>query len=143
MAASDVSITASNVKRVNSGEGTQVRLLGEAVDAGEVCYLNSTTYDLADGDSATAGAKKAAIAMALDSGSTSDPVAFAINGETVNVGAVLTANRTYYLSDTGGKILEESDLGELATGDAIVRVGYSTSTSLLVLDFQDYGTTAP
>lgn len=142
MAASDVSITAANVKIVNAGEGQQSRAVSETVDAGEVCYLSGTSYALADADAASASANKGAIAMAVTSGGTTDPVLFARQGETVNVGAVLTANRTYYLSDTSGKILLESNLGELASGDSHVRVGYSISTSELVLDFKDYGTTA-
>lgn len=147
MAASEVNPTASNVKRVISGQGAQVRDCGEAITAGDICYsTGSSDYFLANADSTHSGGKIGTadtIAIALDTGSTNDPIAFAKNGETVELGAVLTAYRTYYISDTDGNYLEEADLGELNTGDAIVRIGYSISTSQLVIDYKDFGVTAP
>ncbi|WP_420578785.1 hypothetical protein [Oceaniradius stylonematis] len=133
----DISITPANVIAAATAtleDGT----FGEAVDAGEVVYRDTSDgkSKLADCDSGTAAAQVPR-GIALNGGGDGQPGRFLTEGD-LTVGEVLTPGVSYYLSSTAGKICPYADLG---SGDRVVHVGVAKSASVLAVLFNDSGAT--
>lgn len=128
----NLSITAADVV-ADSNASRENGVAGEAIAAGEMCYLSSTTrkFMLADADSATAEARRATH-IALNSAALNQPLAVMKAGD-VTLGAVLTAGVAYYLSDDPGKICP---LADVSGGDYICLIGLAKSTSVLAVAIQ-------
>lgn len=125
----NITITAANVV-ADSNATVERGSAGEAIAAGQMVYLSSTSrkWMLADADSATAEARKAT-AMALNTAALNQPLAV-LRGGDVALGAVLIAGQAYYLSDDAGMICP---LADVTGGDYICLVGLAKSASVLTL----------
>jgi hypothetical protein len=131
----DLSITAGNVVP-GSGAIRRRGVAGEAIDAGEMLYLDPAdgTYKLADCDSATVAARSPA-GIAVNSAGVGQPLTLVESGD-VTLGSVLTAGTAYYLSGTAGGIAPVADL---LTGDYPVIVGIARSASVLRIGLLEAG----
>jgi hypothetical protein len=131
----DISITAANVvagANANTDQGSA----GETITAGQTVYKSSTTnkWMKADSNSATVEARTAT-AIALNSASLNQPLKVHKSGD-ITIGATLTANTAYYLSDTPGGICPLADVG---TGEYLVLIGIARTTAILQVDIQSTG----
>jgi len=134
----DLTVTATSVIKGSNVTNIQTKTAGEAIDAGEVVYLDTTTstMKLADADSGTTlDAVRTPIGIALNSAGTGQPLTYMTSGD-VTLGAILTAGTAYYLSGTAGKICP---LADVAAGDDVVALGLAKSTSVLALNIQAPG----
>lgn len=104
---------------------SEMRTAGEALVAGDWCYLN-TDGKMWKADASAAATAAGLIAMAAEAISANASGRFVIFGKWTTTG--LTAGATYYLSETAGAITATAP----ATTGAIVRiVGYAESTTVL------------
>lgn len=131
----DLTITAANVV-AGSGARTAAGTAGATITAGQVVYLDSasSTYKLADCDSATAAVRSPA-GIALNGASSGQPIDVLTSGP-ITIGATLTAGVAYYLSATAGGICPVADL---AAGDYPTIIGIATSTSVLSVKIHESG----
>lgn len=132
----DLTITAANVL-AGSGAKKVHGTAGATVTAGQVVYLDTTTstYKLADCDSATAAARSPA-GIALHGASSGQPLAVHASG-LITIGATLTKGVAYYLSPTAGGICPVADV---LAGDYPTILGIATSTSVLKVQIIESGT---
>lgn len=131
----DLSITAANVA---AGGGAKIvpGTAGEAITAGQVVYLDSSTgrFKLADNNSATA-AVRSPYGIALNGAAAGQPLSVLTSGP-ITIGATLTAGVAYYLSATAGGICPVADL---ATGQYPTVLGIATSTTVLRVNLTESG----
>ncbi len=133
----DLVVTAANVVADPSAS----RVLGQAgevITAGKAVYLSSITkkWMLADSNSATAEAKKAA-GIALNGAALNQPLVVCTGGA-VTMGATLVPGDPYYLSETPGGIQPAADLG---AGENVCQLGLAISASVLNVAIQNPGVT--
>lgn len=137
----DLTISASSVlpgSNASLGEKTA----GEAIDAGEVVYHDSSakTLKLADNDAGTTGAEiRKPVGIAVNSAAAGQPCKYVKEGD-ITLGSVLTAGTDYYLSGNAGKICPRADV---AAGDDVVLLGLAKSATVLALDIQIPGVELP
>lgn len=131
----DLSITAANVV-AGSGAKKVTGTAGAAITAGQVVYYDSTTstYKLADTDSATAAVRSPA-GIALNGASANQPVTVLTSGP-VTIGATVAVGDVYYLSGTAGGLAPFADV---AAGDYPCVIGICTSTSVLNVKILEAG----
>lgn len=131
----DLTITAASVVAGSNAE-VDSGIAGEAIAAGKSIYVNSTTNRvmLSDSNSATVEARRSK-GIALNGAASGQPVDYIKSGD-LTVGAVLTANTPYYMSDTPGGICPIADVG---TGEYLCQLGLAKSTSVLAVDIQTTG----
>lgn len=131
----DLSITPANVEAgttptPNIGEA----IASEAIDAGEVVYLDPTANNqaaLADADtSATARAK----GVAITSSAAGQPVKYVRSGELILGTGVTTEGVVYVVSTTAGGI---APIGDLGSGDFVTVLGVGTGTDRMVVSIID------
>lgn len=123
----DLTVTAAScVPGSNSRQA--VGIAGETIAAGKPVYLSSTTnlWMLADSNSATAEARTPG-GIALTGSSLNQPIVVHTKG-LLTLGATMTANTPYFLSDTPGGICPIADVG---SGEYLAQIGLSTSTTVL------------
>jgi hypothetical protein len=127
----DLSITSANVIAA-SGANIAHRTAGATITAGQAVYIAAATglVMLADADSATAEAR-VPVGIALNGAANGQPIAIALPGSDVTIGATMTANVVYYLSDEPGGICPVADL---ASGDYTCTIGMAISTTVLRID---------
>jgi hypothetical protein len=130
----DLTITAANVV-----PGSDARMVngfaGETIAQGKAVYKASTgLWMLADANSATALAR-AATGIAVCGASANQPITVQQSGQ-ITIGATLTANLPYFLSDTPGGIGILADIG---TGEYGCLIGMAISTTVLQLSFNYTG----
>ncbi len=103
---------------------------GEAVDAGEIGYFDTTVSKWKLGDSNTLAAAKVT-GMFLNSGAVDQPVDVCTKGK-VNVGATaaIHAGGTYIVSPTPGKVLEADDALHIA-GKFTTFVGVGEASDIM------------
>lgn len=127
----DLTITAASVVKGAGARIDRNGYAGETITAGMPVYKASTGFWMnADSNSATALARTA-IGIALNGASQYQPIDVQTEGE-ITIGATLTANTTYYLSDTAGGICPLADVGS-GEYTEIIGVAKSTTVMLLVL----------
>ena len=131
----DLSITAANVV-AGSGAKKVTGTAGATITAGQVVYYDSTTstYKLADTDSATAAVRSPA-GIALNGASANQPVTVLTSGP-VTIGATVAVGDVYYLSGTAGGLAPFADV---AAGDYPCVIGICTSTSVLNVKILEAG----
>lgn len=121
----DITVTASAVLVTEDTVFQTGYNFGEAVDAGEVVYLDTSVspnvWKLADN---TTAVKAAAGGIALNSGATGQPASVAsLNNLTMDG---LTLGVFYYVSGNAGKLCPYADLG---SGDYVTQVLGATSST--------------
>lgn len=133
-----LTITPANISRGDIGvrQGREVRA-GEAIQHIAPCYRgeDGKFYEGNAGDWATAQIE----GLAFEDAAADEDYFYLITEGRFQPGATLTANTMYVLSATDGKIMPASDL---ATGNYIVQLGWSISTTDLVLDIKFTGLVA-
>lgn len=132
---SDLAVTAASVV-AGSGASIVHGTFGETVTAGQAVVKNPTTgkYVKSDSNSATA-ALRSVDGIALNGGAADQPCAVQKGGE-ITIGATLTANTPYALSDTAGGLCPLADVG---SGEYFTQIGIAKSTSVLILDIRSTG----
>jgi hypothetical protein len=100
---------------------------GEAITAGEIVYLNGTSWALADA-SAEATAK-GLLGIALESGTTGNPIVVGLR--IVYSTSGLTAGSAYTLSTTPGSKETEAN-APTGTGTIVRNIGWAISVNLLL-----------
>lgn len=131
----DVAITASNVKFGTDGD-IRHGVAGEAVEAGKTIYLDRADNKLRLSDNNAVG-KKQVSGIALNTAAIGQPLAYQRSGD-LEIGGVLVAGTTYYLSSTAGGIMPQ---GDLAVGMDSVVIGTAKSASVLSLGIKATGVT--
>lgn len=122
----DITITAANVKQVAGSTQTTDDTAGEAVTAGQWCYIKSSDGKAYKADVDTTTAEANVKGMALNDAAADQPVKLAIGGN-VDVGSVLTAGETYVLSDDGAM----APIGDLLAGDIVTILGVALDADTL------------
>lgn len=124
----DLSVTAANCVVSGTNQRRFSGTAGETIAAGKAIVLDPTShkYMLADSNSATA-ALRTADGIALNSASLNQPIDGMSEGD-LTLGATLTANTPYYLSDTPGGICPIADVG---SGEYLCQIGIAKSTTVL------------
>lgn len=130
--ASDLSITAANVKR--GGAACKIRdvQFGETVTNGQLVYLSSGKYYLVDND---LDAKDEIAGVVISANSADGYGVIAYEGP-VAIGATTTVGLNYMASSTAGGICPDADI---ASGDYISSLGHSTSSGVIWLSIKNYG----
>lgn len=128
----DIVITAANCV-ADSSAARASGSAGEAITAGQAVYKSSTTnkWMLADADSATAEARKAA-GIALNGAALNQPLTVATSGD-ITIGGTLVAGTAYYLSGTPGGICPVADIG---AGEYVCLLGLAKSATVLAIGIQ-------
>lgn len=131
----DLTITPASVVAASDAV-KETGTAGATITAGQVVYLDSatTSYKLADSDSATAAARSPR-GIALHGASSGQPLQILRSGS-VTIGATMTAGLVYYLSKTAGGICPVADI---ATGGYATSLGISTSTTVLKVNMTESG----
>lgn len=124
----DLSITPANVVPGANAQ-TRTGIAGATITAGQIVRINTADgkYVLADADAAGINTVTRFF-MALHGASNNQPLTVLIEGD-VTLGAVMTAGTSYYVSPTAGGIAPRADI---VTGDNVILLGASRSTSVLV-----------
>lgn len=132
----DLSITAANVLPGANAVIERTFTAGATITAGQVVYLESatTTYKLADGDSATAEIRSPR-GIALNGASAGQPLAVQTAGS-ITIGGTLTPGLAYYLTKVAGGI---GLVAEIATGGYATVLGIATSASVLKINITESG----
>lgn len=131
----DLSITATSV--VPGANAVTIQgTAGETITAGQAVYKSSTTnkWMKADSNSGTAEARTPT-GIALTGSSLNQPIVVQKSGD-IAIGATLTANTAYYLSDTAGGICPVADVG---SGEYLTQLGIARTTAILQLDIESTG----
>lgn len=130
----DLVITAANIIKTGVGE-TEVCTAGVAITPGQAVYKNASNANklaLSDcEDPATAQCD----GIALNTAAANQPCVILKKGN-LAMGAILTAGESYYVSQIGGGIIPDADLG---SGDTVTQVGIATTTSNLKVDIIESG----
>ena len=130
----DLSVTAANYV-----PGANARFVtgfaGETITQGMPVYKASTgLWMKADSNSATALARSAT-GLAACGSSAGQPITVQTSGQ-CTLGATMTANIPYFLSDTAGGICPIADVGG---GEYLCQIGISISTTVMELVFKSTG----
>lgn len=124
----DLTITAASCVP-GVGNKLEQGVAGETITAGMAVYKAADgKWMKADADSATALARTAT-AIACTGSSLNQPIVVQRSGK-ITLGATLTANTTYYLSNTAGGICPLADVG---TGEYLEIIGVAVDTAILDL----------
>ena len=126
----NLTITPANVKPASVTTRVMTGEIGETIVAGEILYQSSTDglFYKADADTLAASIVRG---MAMTGGVINE-IIFIASGGSVEVGAILTVGREYYVSTTAGLICERADV---TTGDYLSGVGQGSTTSVMRLAF--------
>lgn len=131
----DLSVTAANcVPGANSQQESGIA--GETIAQGKAVYKSSSTgkWMLADSNSATAEARTAT-GIALTGSSLNQPIVVHKKG-LLTLGATMTVNTPYFLSDTPGGICPIADVG---SGEYLCQIGLTVSTTVIDVLFHSTG----
>lgn len=128
----DISVTASSVLPVANSSEYATGIAGEAITAGQPCYLKSSDgkYYKADANDATLE-NRTVLGISANSASTNQQLNLFIRGTYV-AGATLVAGQYYFLSATAGGICPHADL--VTVGMKSQRLFYATTTTIAKLD---------
>lgn len=137
--ATDLTITAANVKVGGSSAVIEQVTYGEAVTAGQPVYLKDSDglYYKADNDASSETAEVRGIALV---GNSTSGVGVIVTRGPITIGATVTAGMNYVASSTAGGIAPVADLG---SNDYITSLGHAISTTVLYVDIKAYGVQVP
>lgn len=121
----EITVTAASVA-LATGSSQLVGVAGETITAGMSVYLKASDNRLwkaqADGTSAEADA----VGISLHASLAGQPLAYAPNGSTINIGGTTAAGVFYYVGTTAGGV---GLAGDLASTNKVCQLGYATATS--------------
>jgi hypothetical protein len=131
----DLTITAASVLLVSGTK--EAGTAGATITAGQALYLDSATNTLklaqADGTAAEADV----IGIALHAALAGQPIVYAKNGASMNIGATTAKTTAYVLSALAGAICPQADL---VSTNKIVYLAYATATDgSVVLNVRNTG----
>jgi len=133
----DLSLTAANVVG-STGYGSEPGTYGEAVTAGQVCYLKAADGKFWVADCTTSAATATVRGIAMQSAAASQPGRLQTSGG-ITIGAVVTVGTIYVLS-ASGLICPAADL---ATADWVSIIGVGTTASVITLGINNSGVQVP
>lgn len=120
---------------VTSTEKGSQAIAGEAIEAGELIYLDASDDNkakLADADGAGGAAQANVAGVAINSAAADQPVSYLAADETeIPMGSIFTsAGKLIVLGDTPGKMMDAADL---ASSDWVTVIGVTKDASTLQL----------
>lgn len=100
-----ISVTPGNVLRVD-GEVVNGYLAGATITAGQAVYVdsNGVVQVLTNATSAGSGVGSSVVGVALNGGSTGQPIQILKSGGTVNIGGTAAVGKQYCAAPSGGFI---------------------------------------
>lgn len=125
----DVSQTPASVLKSSTGQQI-IGVAGATILAGNLLYIdtaNSNVLKLADSNGSSPANSIAG--MALCGASANQPVVYVGGDDAINVGAVLTAGATAYLSDTAGGLTVT--YADILTGSTVIQLGVANTDGTL------------
>lgn len=137
--ATDLVITAANVKIGGASAKTQDVVFGETVTNGQPVYLKASDgkYYKADNDASEATAEARGIALV---GNSADGYGIIVTSGPIYIGATTAAGMNYVVSSTAGGIAPVADLG---SNDYITSLGHAISTTVIYVDIRAYAVQVP
>jgi len=134
----DLTVTAANVST-----GTSVELLygtaGGTLTAGQVVYADSTDSGKIKLASTATAAKAAAVGVTLNGAASGQPVTLITAGR-FDPGATVTVGEVYCVSDNGGGIAPDADVG---SSDYRTVLGVGTAADEILLKISASGVAVP
>lgn len=138
----DISITAANVAKGTGAVVVNNYPAGESVTAGQVVYLKSSDSKWykaqADGTSEESG-YGVQRGIALHASAANQPLVVQTAG-LITIGATVVAATEYVVSATAGGIAPHADL---ASTNKYTRVGYATTSAILMVEMNPTGVAVP
>lgn len=133
-----ISVTPGSVLRVD-GVVAQGYLAGATITAGQVVYVdsNGVVQVATNATSAGSGVGSSVVGVALNGGSSGQPIDILTNG-TVNIGGTAAIGKEYKLGTAGGIIPVDDTVG----GEYSTAVGIGTTAANIKLGFNVSGVTA-
>lgn len=119
----DITVTAANV--IYSSGATATGTAGATVTAGQVVYLDATTSTLKLAQADGTAAEVAAVGIALHAALSGQPLKYAVDESTINIGGTTSKATTYCVSAAAGGVAPQADL---TSGQRICTIGYATAT---------------
>ncbi len=119
----DLIVTAASVLFTTGQKVTGVA--GETITAGMGVYLKSSDSELYKAQADGTSAEATAVGVALHASGDGQPLTYAAQGSTINIGATTAKTTTYVVSATAGGVAPQADL---TAGQYITRLGYATAT---------------
>lgn len=119
----DITVTAANVLKTAAtiGSGTA----GEAITAGQPVYLKASDSKLYKAQADGTAEEVAAVGIALHGAGANQPLSYAGNGSTLNIGGTTAKAITYCVSAAAGGI---APMGDLTSGQRICELGHASAT---------------
>ena len=136
--AGDVAVTAANVVASSTAKPSTGKC-GEAITAGQVVYLDSTSGELHRASSNGAGTSKAD-GIALNNCSAGQPISYAPSDQEFSPGFLVTPGEIYVVSATAGSIAPAVDL---VSGKYTTVIGVGKTTSQMSLRITAAGVAKP
>lgn len=133
----DLTVTAASV--VNSSGAIQSGTAGETITAGMALYLKASDSKLYKAQCDGTAAEATLVGVSLHAALAGQPLAYAGNGNTINIGAT-TAKTPYVVSAAAGAVAPVADL---VTGNYISILGIASGTTgVMTLAINNTGVTA-
>lgn len=120
----DLTVTAANVAYTSGAKATGTA--GATITAGQCVYLDSVTGTLKLAQCDGTAAEAAAVGIALHASLANQPLAYAADGATINIGATTSKATTYCVGAAAGGVAPQADL---TSGQYITQLGYATGTT--------------
>lgn len=121
-----VSITAASVAKTSSTQSVN-GVAGETITAGQPVYLKAADGRLWKALNTTLAASQI-VGIALHGSLAGQPLAYAVPGYNLTIGATLVLGSWYFVGGTAGTIVPA---GDIATGAFAQCLGYADSTTTL------------
>ncbi len=129
----DYTITAADVQY--SGAVASI-IAGEALDAGQIIYQDATDHLAYKAQCDGVAGEENVLGMTVNSAVAGQPVSY-VGAAEIEVGTVFaSAGKLLILSGVAGKMC---DAGDIAGGDYLVVLGWSTATDSFQLDVKRTG----
>lgn len=132
----DISITPANCVKV-AGATVANGIAGESITAGQAVYLKASDSKLWKADANDTSATAEVVGIALHAAAANQPLQYQTAGQ-LTIGATVAAAETYILSTTAGGIAPVADL---ASASYLTRIGYGTTTAIIMVDIRATGVT--
>jgi hypothetical protein len=134
-----ITVTPGSVLRVD-GDVVNGYLAGATITAGMSVYVDTSgaVQIGTNASSAGSGVSSPLVGIALNGGSTGQPIQILKTGGTVNIGGTAAVGKQYCLGTAGGII----PVDDIATGEYITTVGVGTTAANIKLGYTVSGVTA-